>query len=228
MTPLLTPEEIGITFWLSLRIAGGATLLSLLLGVPLAWLLSRRRLRGRLLWEGITMLPLVMPPTVLGYYLLTLFGARSFCAHTYHMLTGKDLALVFTWQGATLAASIVSLPLLIRTLQPAFASIDPDLLDAARVYGASEVQIVRSLLLPLVRPALIAGMGLAFARALGDFGATLMVGGNIPGQTRTLSLALYDAYNAGDAPLTNSLVLLLSTLCLSFVLFSGIQTKKSV
>ncbi len=210
--------EVGVAFWLSLRIATGATLLSLLLGMPLAWLLSRRRVPGRPLWEGLVLLPLVMPPTVLGYYLLTLLGARSPLAHAFHVLTGHDLSLVFTWQGATLAASIVSLPLLVRTLQTGFSAIDADLLDAARVSGASETQLVRHIVLPLVRPSLLAGTGLAFARALGDFGATLMVGGNIPGQTHTLSLAIYDAYNAGNEPLTNTLVALLFLICLVFVM----------
>lgn len=223
----MSPEELSVTLWLSLRIACGATLLALLLGTPLAWLLSRRRVPGRPLWEGFTLLPLVMPPTVLGYYLLTLLGARSPLGPLFQSLTGHTLSLAFTWQGATLAASVVSLPLFARTLQPALAGLDPDLLDAARVFGASEFQLVRHIVLPLIRPALIAGLGLAFARALGDFGATLMVGGNIPGQTRTLSLALYDAYNAGDTPLTNQLLLILSLVCLVFVMLASFQPHKT-
>ena len=164
----------------------------------LAWGLSRRRVPGRAIWEGLVLLPLVLPPTVLGYYLLTTLGAQSRVARGYHRLTGRDLHVVFTWQGATLAACIVSLPLLVRAAQASFAALDKDLLDAARVFGASETQVFRLIALPLARRGVWAGLGLAFARALGDFGATLMVGGSIPGQTRTLPIVVYDAYNAGD------------------------------
>ena len=221
------PNAILVALWLSLRIAGCATLLSLLVGLPLAWGLSRRRVPGRAVWEGLVLLPLVLPPTVLGYYLLTTLGAQSRLAVWFHRITGRDLHLVFTWQGATLAACIVSLPLLARTMQASFAAIDTDLLDAARVFGASEMQMFRYVALPLARRGLFAGIGLAFARALGDFGATLMVGGSIPGQTRTLPLMVYDAYNAGDERLAGMLALLLSGLCLGFALLAAALERRA-
>lgn len=220
------PAEALVALWLSLRIAGCATLLSLLVGLPLAWGLSRRRVAGRAVWEGLILLPLVLPPTVLGYYLLTTLGAQSRIALAYHRLTGRDLHIVFTWQGATLAACIVSLPLLVRTVQASFAALDNDLLDAARVFGASEAQVFRLIALPLARRGLFAGLGLAFARALGDFGATLMVGGSIPGQTRTLPIVVYDAYNAGDERLAGLLVIVLSGVCLLFALSAAALEKR--
>ncbi len=221
------PAEALVALWLSLRIATCATLLSLVIGLPLAWGLSRRRGAYRAVWEGLILLPLVLPPTVLGYYLLTTLGAQSRVALAYHTLTGRDLHVVFTWQGATLAACIVSLPLLVRTVQASFAALENDLLDAARVFGASEAQVFRLIVLPLARRGLFAGTGLAFARALGDFGATLMVGGSIPGQTRTLPIVVYDAYNAGDERLAGLLVIVLSGVCLLFALSAAALEKRA-
>ena len=220
-------SDLVVALWLSLRIAVCATLLSVLLGLPLAWILARKRVRGRGLWESLVLLPLILPPTVLGYYLLTTLGAQSRVAQTFHALTGRDLHIVFTWQGATLAACVVSLPLFVRAAQAGFANVDADLLDAARVFGANEAQVFRLIALPLARHGLIAGIGLAFARALGDFGATLMVGGSIPGQTRTLSLMIYDAYNAGDERLAGVMVLILSGICLVFALLASSLSRNS-
>ena len=164
------------------------------------------------------LLPLVLPPTALGYYLLVGLGHDSLFGKAYHRLTGSTL--VFSWQGAALAVSLVSLPLLVRTLQSALIEIDPGLLDAARLDGATEARLLRSILLPLAQRGLWAGTGLAFARALGDFGVTLMVGGNISGAngTHSLSLAIYDAFNAGDDHTALVFVLLLSAVCLLFSL----------
>lgn len=211
-------------FFISLRVAGCATALSILLGVPIGYVLARRRVPGRALWEGAALLPLVLPPTVLGYYLLTALGRRSPLGSAIHALTGADI--VFTWQGAALAACIVSVPLLIRTVQAAFAAVDEDLMAAARTMGASEWQAILHVLLPLARRGLLAGIGLAFARALGDFGATLMVAGDIPGVTRTMPLAVYDAVYAGDDHTALVFVLLLSGVCLLFsLLASALSTR---
>jgi|SRR5579884_355093 len=211
-------------FFLSLKVAACATALSILVGVPIAYALARRRVPGRAAWEGVTLLPLVLPPTVLGYYLLVALGRRSPLGRAIHALTGGTV--VFTWQGAALAACLVSIPLLIRTAQAAFASVEEELLAAARTMGASEWQAFRYVLLPLSRRGLIAGVGLAFARALGDFGATLMVAGDIPGVTRTMPLAVYDAVYAGDDHTALVFVLLLSALCLVFSLFASFFTAR--
>ncbi len=210
--------------FLSLRVAGCATLLSLLIGVPVGYALARRRVPGKAVWEGVALLPLVLPPTVLGYYLLTLLGRRSLIGQTYHALTGMDI--VFTWQGASLAACIVSLPLLIRTVQTAFAEVDEELVAAARTLGATEVQAFVYVLLPLARRGLIAGTVLAFARALGDFGATLMVAGDIPGVTRTLPLAVYSAVVARDDHTALLFVLLLSVVGFAFSLLVSLLTAR--
>jgi molybdate transport system permease protein len=205
-----------------------ATALSLLIGAPTGYALAKRRVPLRAAWEGIVLLPLVLPPTVLGFYLLVTFGRKGPLAHAYHALTGREMPpIVFTWQGAVLAACVVSIPLLIRAAQVAFADIDGELVEMARTQGATEGQIFRHILLPLARRGLLAGVGLAFARALGDFGATLMIGGNIPGETRTMPLAVYDAVNAGDDRTSLLYVLLLSGVCLLFSLLASALSLSS-
>ncbi len=183
-------------FWLSLRVAGWATVLSVAVGLPISLWLARARLPGRPLWEGLANLPLVLPPTVLGYGLLVGLGKRSALGQGYEHLTGQPL--VFTWQGAVVAACIVSLPLFIGNARVALAAVDPDILGAARTDGAGRWAVFAHILLPMARPGLVAGTTLAFARALGDFGATLMVAGDTPGQGRTMPIAIYDALNADD------------------------------
>ena len=198
--------------WLSLRVAGWATLFSVLLGLPPAYLLARLRFPGRSLLEGLTLLPLVLPPTVLGYALLVALGRRGelgqWLAHIGH-------PLVFTWQGAVVAACVASLPLFVTQARVALAGIDPDIVGAASVDGAGFGQTLRFILLPLARPGLIAGTTLAFARALGDFGATLMVAGDTPGQTQTMPLAIYDAVLSGDSHTAALFAALSAALCLT-------------
>lgn len=181
--------------WISLKVAGWATVFSVLFGLPLSYSLAKARFPGHELLQGMSLLPLVLPPTVLGYALLVGLGSRS--------LLGRWLAqlhhpLVFTWQGAAIAACLAGLPLFVTQARVAFAAIDPDILGAARTDGAGFACLFGEIILPLARPGLIAGTTLAFARALGDFGATLMVAGDTPGQTQTLPLAIYDAVLAGD------------------------------
>ena len=197
--------------WLSLRVAGWATVFSILLGLPLALLLARTRFPGRGLLEGLTLLPLVLPPTVLGYALLVGLGSRG---RLGQWLLRIGHPLVFTWQGAVVAACVVSLPLFVTQARVALAAVDPDVLNAARTDGAGPGSILRFILLPLARRGLIAGVTLAFARALGDFGATLMVAGDTPGQTQTLPLALYDAVQSGDGHTATLLALLSAGICL--------------
>ncbi len=199
----------------SLRIAVSSTVLCLVFGLPIAWLLARKRVRSRPLWEGIVALPLVLPPTVLGYYLLVTLGHDSLIGRGYRQLTGHPL--VFTWQGAALSVSLVSLPLLVRAVQISLMDVDAEIIDAARIDGAGEITIFHMVLLPLARRGLWAGVGLAFARALGDFGVTLMVGGNIAGRdgTHTMSLAVYDSINAGEDRTAILFVLLLSAISLA-------------
>lgn len=198
--------------WLSLKVAGWATVLSVALGLPISLLLARARLPGRAFWEGIANLPLVLPPTVLGYALLVALGSHSTLGHFYETLTGQPL--VFSWQGAVVAACVASLPLFIGNARVALAAVDADVVGAARTDGANGWAVLRHVLLPLARPGLVAGTTLAFARALGDFGATLMVAGDTPHQTQTMPLAIYDALQNDDLPLVRLFVLISVAICL--------------
>lgn len=200
---------------LSLRVALIATLVVVVIGVGLGWLLARRRFWGRDLLDSVITLPLVLPPTVLGYYLLVLLGRSSPLGRAIEAITGRPL--VFTWQGAVVAASVGALPLMVKTARAAIASVDRSLEEAARTLGRSEWDIFRRVTLPLASRGIAAAGMLAFARALGDFGATLMVAGNIPGRTQTAAIAIYDATQAGRDEYALTLVLILSVVALSLV-----------
>ncbi len=181
---------------LSIRVAALATLLNALLGIPLAYVLARRRFRGRGLVDLLTTLPLVLPPTVTGYYLIVLLGRRGWLGGPIYQATGWSVA--FTWYAAVVAATVMALPLLVRTAKAAFESIDRDLERAAYTLGRSELRTALEVSLPLARNGILAGLVLAFARALGEFGATLMLAGNIPGKTATVPLAIYTAAQTGE------------------------------
>jgi molybdate transport system permease protein len=205
--------------WLSLRVAGVATLLTIAMGLPLAWLLARVRFRGRELLSAVITLPLVLPPTVLGYYLLLALGKQGPIGR---FLEGNlGLTLVFTWYAAVVASTVVSLPLLVRAAQAAFEAIDPSLENAARTLGRSEIAVFATVTIPLAWRGLLAGTVLAFARALGEFGATLMVAGNIPGRTQTMPVAIYDAVQAGNQDLANLLVLVITVVSVLALLALG-------
>ena len=180
---------------LSLQVALLATLLALAAGVAGGWLLARRDFRGREWLDAAFSLPLVLPPTVLGYYLLVLLGQSSPLGRGFEAVFG--FRLIFTWQAAVVAATIHALPLVVRSSRAAFEGVAPQLEQAARTLGASEWEIFRRVTLPLARRGVLAAATLAFARALGDFGATLMVAGNIPGRTQTLALAIFHETQLG-------------------------------
>lgn len=182
--------------WLSLRVAGAATLLTCALGIAAAYVLAKGRFRGRGLLEAIASLPIVLPPTVLGYYLLTVIGRGSPIGRAYESVVGAPL--VFTATGAVVAASLAAFPFCLRAARAAIADVDPRFEQAARTMGLPEWRIALLVTLPLARGGILAGATLAFARALGDFGTTLMVAGNIPGQTQTAPIAVYDAVQAGQ------------------------------
>lgn len=193
--------------WLSVRVSIIATVIAGTLGVALAYLLAKWRSRLASVVEAIVTLPIVLPPTVLGYYLLTLLGARSSLGQAWESVFGSPL--VFTSSGAVVAATVSALPFVIRAARAAIRNVDARVEESARVMGLSEWKVARIVTLPLAARGIGAGVALGFARALGDFGATVMVAGNIPGQTQTLPVAVYDAVQAGDeaAARTGSLVL---------------------
>jgi molybdate transport system permease protein len=204
---------------LSLKVAGCATLIDLLLGVAAGFLLARRRFPGRELLDTLLTLPMVMPPTVLGYYLLVLIGRHGWLGAWLQERFGINL--IFTWQGAVLAAAIVIFPLVFKPARAAFEAVDGQLEQAARVLGVSEAALFFRVTLPLAWRGILAGLLLGFARALGEFGATLMVAGSIPGRTQTLSIAVYEAVQAGQDDTANLLVLLTSFVCIAVLLTAG-------
>jgi molybdate transport system permease protein len=181
--------------WLSLRVAGVATLLALVLGVALGWLFARRRFRGATVLEAVCMLPLVLPPTVVGYGILVLMGRQS--AVGGWLREHFDYTIVFSWHGAVVASALVALPLVLKSASSAFGQVDRTLEAAARTLRQSPLSTFVRVTLPLAWPGILAGTLLAYARAMGEFGASLMVAGSIPGQTQTLSMAIYDAVQAG-------------------------------
>src|ERR1700679_3324805 len=177
--------------WLSLRVALFSTVVALTLGLWIAYILANREFRGKEVLDALVTLPLVLPPTVLGYYLLVLIGRASPLGKIREMIFGSPL--VFTWKAAVVAALLHSLPLLVKSSRAAFESVDRSYERAARTLGASEWRLFWRVTLPLTRRPVFAATALAFARSLGEFGATLMVAGNIPGRTQTMALAIYDA-----------------------------------
>lgn len=204
---------------LTLKVAGWATALNLVLGVAVGFMLARKRFVGRELLDSLLTLPMVMPPTVLGYYLLVLIGRRGPIGAWLHDNFGINL--IFTWQGAVIAATIVAFPLVFKSARAAFESVDPQLEHAARVLGLREAAIFFRITLPLAWRGILAGVLLAFARATGEFGATLMVAGSIPGKTQTLSIAVYEAVQAGQDDVANFLVLVVSVTCVAVLLAAG-------
>ncbi len=201
---------------LSFKVAGWATAINLVLGIAVGFLLARWRCRGRDLLDTLLTLPMVMPPTVLGYYLLVLIGRHGWLGSWLHERFGINL--IFTWQGAVIAASIVAFPLVFKPARAAFEAVDGQLEQAARVLGIAEIGVFFRVTLPLAWRGILAGVLLAFARALGEFGATLMVAGSIPGKTQTLSIAVYEAVQAGQDDTANMLVLITSAACVAVLL----------
>jgi molybdate transport system permease protein len=199
--------------FLSLRVATAATILSFLIGLPIAYYLNVSNSKITDIFDSLITLPIVLPPTVLGYYLLVILGRQSFIGR---FLEDKfNMMIVFTPTGAVIAALVVSIPFLIKSATSSFASIDPSLINAARVLGRSELNIFFTIIIPLGWRGVAAGITLAFARAVGDFGATLMVAGSIPNETMTMPIAIYDALLAGNRGLANLLVIIMTLVSVS-------------
>ncbi len=211
-------HDAWVPLLLSLKVAGWATALDVVLGVAAGYALARWRSAARDVVDSLLTLPLVLPPTVLGYYLLVLLGRRGVIGA---WLDGLGIQLVFTWQGAVIASMVVAFPLILKSARAAFEGVDPQLERAARTLGLSETALFFRVTLPLAARGILAGALLAFARALGEFGATLMIAGNLPGRTQTLSVAVYAAVQAGDDSTANVLVLVTSITCVVVLLAAG-------
>lgn len=216
----------GISIWspleLSLRVAGTATLVSFVAATLMAWLLARKKGPMPALLDALCTLPLVLPPTVLGYYLILLVGRRGLMGH---WLAEMGINLIFSWKGAVVAATVVVFPLIYKSARAALEQVDSHLEDAARTLGASEWRVFVSVSLPLAWKGIFAGLMLAFARGMGEFGATLMIAGNIPGKTQTLALAIYDAFQSGNDAQATWLVIVTSLACVSMLMAAELLLK---
>ncbi|MYN10837.1 molybdate ABC transporter permease subunit [Pseudoduganella aquatica] len=217
-------QSAWIALALSLKVALWATLLDVVCGVAFGYLLARCRFPGRDMLDALLTLPMVMPPTVLGYYLLVLIGRNGPIGHWLQQHFGINL--IFTWQAAVIAAAVVAFPLVLKAARSAFETVDTQLEDAARVLGVSAIGVFLRVTLPLAWRGVLAGTLLAFARSMGEFGATLMVAGSIPGKTQTLSIAVYEAVQAGQDDTANLLVIITSVTCVAVLVLANKLTPK--
>lgn len=209
-------SPVFFSLLLSLKVATAATISIVAVGVPLAYLLARREFPGKELLDIVLTLPLVLPPTVTGYYLIVALGRNGFIGRYLH--EWLDVGIMFTWYAAVLASFVVALPLMIKTGRAAIEGVDNNLIKASYTLGYSEWQTALRVTIPLARRGIIAGIVLSFARALGEFGATLMLAGNIPGKTDTMPIAIYSAANSGDWLHAHAMVVIL-TLFSGFLLY---------
>lgn len=215
----LLSDPAWVALRLSLKVACWATALDLLFGVALGYLLARKRFPGRELLDALLTLPMVMPPTVLGYYLLVVIGRHGWLGSWLQQNFGINL--IFTWQAAVIASAVVAFPLVLKGARAAFEAVDQQLEQAARVLGVSALGVFLRVSLPLAWRGVLGGTLLAFARAMGEFGATLMVAGSIPGKTQTLSIAVYEAVQAGQDDQANLLVIITSLTCVAVLVLAN-------
>lgn len=209
--------------FLSLRVACIAVIFVGCIGVPLARFMARRDFPGKDVVESLITLPLVLPPSVIGYGLLRLIGRNGLLGQA---LAGMGVSIIFTWWAVVLASTVVSFPLMYQSAKAAFKSVDLNYEKAARTLGASEARVFFTVTLPLAWPGLVAGLVLSFARAIGEFGATLMVAGNIPGQTQTIPLAIYFAVESGDDVTAQTLVAIVTLFSFLLIFWVNRWTKK--
>ena len=201
---------------ISVKIAAVSTVITFILGTIAAKAVVSMK-RFKFIIDTVFSLPLVLPPTVVGFFLLILFGKNTaFGSFLYRI----GIKIVFTWQGAVIAAVVVSFPIMYRTMRGAFEQVDKDLIDMARLFGCGRINIIYKVWIPLSWPVIVSGVTLSFARALGEFGATIMIAGNLPGKTRTMSVAVYTAMQSGDRALAYSwtAVILVISACLLLVI----------
>lgn len=219
-------DSIWFSVRLSLQVALTATGFILIIGIPVAYFLAKKDFKGKELVDVLFTLPLVLPPTVTGYYLIILFGRKGTVGKFLYQWTGWSL--MFTWYGAALASFVVALPLMIKTCRAAMESVDRNLINASYTLGHSEWETALRVILPLAKRGIIAGTVLSFARAMGEFGATLMIAGNIPGKTNTLPLSIYSMAGSGDWSQAHILVLFLTLLSGLFLYLANRFSRKTI
>jgi molybdate transport system permease protein len=213
-------DQIWFPLYITLKISLVSSLIVAILGTIISYLLARREFMGKWLIDSLVTLPMILPPTVTGYILVLLLGKRGIIGQILFNLTG--ITLLFTWQVAVIAAFVVSLPLMIKTTTAAIEAVDKELEYVAYTLGKSELETALFITLPLAKKGILAGVILSFARAVGEFGATLMVAGNIPGRTNTMAISIYSAFQGGNSELANTLVIILVLMSL---LSMAITTK---
>lgn len=215
--------EITTPVMLSLRVATLAVMMVFFIGVVVARLMSGRDFPGKDALEAVLTLPLVLPPSVIGFALLMLLGKEGPLGRLLEMLWG--ISMIFTWWAAVIASTVVAFPLLYQTVRASFRAVDPNIENAARTLGAGEWRVFWTITLPLAWPGLVAGVVMAFARALGEFGATLMVAGNIPGKTQTVPLAIYAATESGDNQTALVLVTIMTVISFAVIFWVNRWSK---
>ena len=203
-------ESLLFSLRLSLQVASVATFFVVLCGIGIAYILARKDFRGKEMIDIFFTLPLVLPPTVIGYYLIVFFGRNGFLGRYLYNLAGWSI--MFTWYAAVLASYVVALPLMIKTSRAAIESVDENLIKASYTLGHSEWKTMLKIILPLSKRGIVAGTVLSFARAMGEFGATLMLAGNIPGKTDTMPLAIYSHASSGDWSKANIMVIIFTVI----------------
>ena len=209
------PDPIFFSLTLSIQVASVATMFVVMVGVTVAYILARRTFRAKELLDTLFTLPMVLPPTVTGYYLIVLFGRNGLIGGLLYAWTGWSI--MFSWYAAILASFVVALPLMIKTTRAAIESVDENLIRASYTLGHSEWWTAIKVTLPLAKKGILAGAVLSFARAMGEFGATLMLAGNIPGKTSTMPLAIYSAASSGDRTQANTLALVFTVITALFL-----------
>ena len=217
---MIMNEQFWIPVKLSLEIASVAVVIVLALGIIAAFLMTRSTVRGKILIESILLLPLILPPTVVGFLLITIFGNQGPIGKLIEKLF--DTSIMFTWWAALIAASIVAFPLLYQSAKTGFQSVDTDIENAARIDGAGTWKVFLFITIPLSFKSIISGVILAFARALGEFGATFMFAGNLPGKTQTIPIAVYVALESGNMNLAWGLVISMIIISLIMLLLTTI------
>ena len=215
-------DEFLSPIWLSLKIASIAGLVAIIFGTLMGRFMARKSFKGKAIVETIMMLPMVLPPTVIGFFLIIIFGKNGIGGQLIEYIFSQSI--MFTWYAAALASSIVAFPLMYQSAKAGFQGVDLNIEDAARVDGASEGKVFFLISVPLASKALISGSILSFARALGEFGATLMFAGNIPGRTQTLPTAIYIAIDSGNMTLAWAWVI--SIVTISFIMLLAIRSKE--
>lgn len=218
----LFSEEFFSPIWLSLKVASVSSILVIVFGILIGKYFATRRFKGKAIVETVIMLPMVLPPTVVGFILIVMFGKKSFAGRVIEWLFNQSI--MFTWWAAVIAAAVVAFPLMYQSAKSAFQSISTDIEEAARLDGANEWKVLFHISIPLASRVLIAGCILSFARALGEFGATLMFAGNIPGETQTIPTAIYIAIDSGNMDL--AWLWVISIVIISFLMLLFVRTKE--